>query len=121
MHELALAQEILDVVAARSGGARVTRVVLEVGKLAAVLPDALRFCFDLAAEDTVARGASLEIVETPGRARCRGCGADVALDSIVDAGIAAYYHRRGIPCRSPRCPRRNCNGKVSRRPELRLV
>ena len=80
MHELALAQEILDVVAARSGGARVTRVVLEVGKLAAVLPDALRFCFDLAAEDTVARGARLEIVETPGRARCRGCGADVALD-----------------------------------------
>jgi len=80
VHELALAQEILDVVAARSGGARVTRVVLEVGKLAAVLPDALRFCFDLAAEDTVARGARLEIVETPGRARCRGCGADVALD-----------------------------------------
>src|SRR6266850_1888484 len=53
---------------------------LEVGKLAAVLPDALRFCFDLAAEETVARGARLEIVETPGRARCRGCGADVALD-----------------------------------------
>ena len=80
MHELALAQEILDVVAARSGGARVVRVVLEVCKLAAVLPDALRFCFDLASEDTVARGARLEIVETPGRARCRGCGADVALD-----------------------------------------
>src|SRR5258705_6654095 len=53
---------------------------MEVGTVAAVLPDALRFCFALAAEDTVARGASLEIVETPGRARCRACGADVALD-----------------------------------------
>ena len=75
MHELALAQEIVDVVGERSGGAPVTRVVLEVGKLAAVSADALRFCFDLAAEDTVARGARLEIVETPGLARCRACRA----------------------------------------------
>ena len=80
MHELALAQEIVDVVGERSGGAPVTRVVLEVGKLAAVSADALRFCFDLAAEDTVARGAQLEIVETPGLARCRACRADVMLE-----------------------------------------
>lgn len=79
MHELGIAQEVVAVVAARSRGARVKRVVLEIGVLAAVLPDAVRFCFDLAAEGTVLEGAALEIVETPGRARCRGCGETVVL------------------------------------------
>ena len=49
MHELGIAQEIVEQVSARAQGARVLRVVLEIGKLAAILPDALRFCFDLAA------------------------------------------------------------------------
>jgi hydrogenase nickel incorporation protein HypA/HybF len=80
MHELGLAQEIVEQVSARAEGARVVRVVLEIGKLAAVLPDALRFCFDLAAEETPVAGASLVIIETPGRARCRACGGDVLLE-----------------------------------------
>lgn len=80
MHELAIAQEIVELVAERASGARVTRVVLEIGKLAAVLPDAVRFCFDLCVEGTVLEGASLVIIETPGRARCRACSADVCLE-----------------------------------------
>src|SRR5215831_18240044 len=80
MHELGIVQEILAVVTEHSGGARVRRVVLEIGKLSAVLPDAVRFCFDLCSEGTVAEGASLDIIETPGRARCRACGADVTLE-----------------------------------------
>lgn len=80
MHEMALVCEVLDIVTEASGGAPVRRVVLEIGRLSAVMPDAVRFCFELAAEETVAEGARLEIVETPGLARCRGCGAEVALD-----------------------------------------
>jgi hydrogenase nickel incorporation protein HypA/HybF len=80
MHELGIAQEIIALVCEHARGARVTRVVLEVGKLAAVLPDAVRFCFDLCGEGTVVEGASLDIIETPGLARCRACGADVSLD-----------------------------------------
>lgn len=79
MHELGIAQAIVDTVAETVGEARVTRIVLEVGALALVLPDALRFCFDLAAADTAVAGAALEIVETPGRARCRACGGEVRL------------------------------------------
>ena len=41
MHELGIAMEVVDAVAARAAGARVKRVVLEVGALTAVLPDAL--------------------------------------------------------------------------------
>ncbi len=59
---------------------RVTRVVLEIGKLSAILPDAVRFCFDLCTEGTVVEGATLEIIEVPGLARCRDCGRDVTLE-----------------------------------------
>lgn len=65
MHELGIAQAIVDIAAESSGGARVLRVVVEVGKLAAVLPDALRFSFDVASEGTLVEGAALEIIERP--------------------------------------------------------
>src|SRR5690348_9580698 len=80
MHELGIAQEIITIVAERAGEARVTRVVLEVGKHAMILPDSIRFCFDLCSEGTVAEGAELEIREIPGLARCRACGGDVILE-----------------------------------------
>jgi hydrogenase nickel incorporation protein HypA/HybF len=80
MHELGITQEIIALVAERSRGARVLRVVVEIGKLSAVLPDAVRFCFDLCSQDTVVEGAVLEILETPGKARCRACGGEVVLE-----------------------------------------
>jgi hydrogenase nickel incorporation protein HypA/HybF len=80
MHELGIAQEVVAIVSDQAGGARVTRVVLEIGKLAAVLPDAVQFCFELCVEGTSLEGASLVIIETPGLARCRACGGNVALD-----------------------------------------
>lgn len=80
MHELWITQEIIAIVSERARGAKVRRVVIEIGKLSAVLPDAVRFCFDLCGEGTVVEGAQLEILETPGRARCRQCGAEMLLD-----------------------------------------
>ena len=70
MHELGIAQEVVALVAEHARG-KVTRVVLEIGKLSAILPDAIRFCFDLCSEGTVVAGAELDIIEVPGRARCR--------------------------------------------------
>src|SRR3954470_4313966 len=80
MHEMALVEEIIDIAASARGEQRVLRIVLEVGKLSAVLPDALRFCFEVAREGTALAGAALEIVEVPGRGRCRACGAEVMLE-----------------------------------------
>ena len=80
MHELAITQEIIEIVQERAGARKVSRVVIEIGKLSAVLPDAVRFCFDLCAEGTPVEGAVLEIEEPAGRARCRVCGGEVALD-----------------------------------------
>jgi hydrogenase nickel incorporation protein HypA/HybF len=80
MHEMTIVLEIVDVVSAASQGAKVERVVLEIGKLSTVVPDAVRFCFDLAAQGTPLQGAELAIVEVPGRAACRDCGAEVMLE-----------------------------------------
>lgn len=80
MHELGITQEVVEIVSARAGGARVRRVVLEIGRLTAVLPDAVQFCFAACCEGTVMDGAELEIIETPGRASCRACGGEVRLE-----------------------------------------
>jgi len=80
MHELGIIQEVLDVVTEHARGARVKRVVLEIGKLTAVSPEAIRFSFDVCCADTAAEGAELEIIETPGRARCRACDSELILE-----------------------------------------
>jgi hydrogenase nickel incorporation protein HypA/HybF len=79
MHELGIAVQVVEAVTERARGARIKRVVLEVGVLSAVLPDALLFCFDVATAGTLAEGATLEILSRPGRARCRACAAEFEL------------------------------------------
>lgn len=80
MHELAITQEVVSIVAARMGTVRIRRVVLEIGKLSAVLPDAVRFCFDACVEGTTLEGATLDIIEVPGMAKCRRCEKPVTLE-----------------------------------------
>jgi hydrogenase nickel incorporation protein HypA/HybF len=80
MHELGITQEIVAIAADRAGTGRVKRVVVEIGRLTAVLPDSVRFCFDVCAQGTVVEGATLEIVEIPGRARCRRCAREQSFD-----------------------------------------
>jgi hydrogenase nickel incorporation protein HypA/HybF len=94
MHEMALAESMVEIVestARRSGATRVTEVRLELGALSHVERDALAFCFDAVTRGGLADGARLEIVATPGVAWCMPCGQSVAID------------RRGEPC--PRCGR----------------
>lgn len=80
MHELGITQQVVEIVCRRAEGRRVKRVTLEIGKLTVVLPDAVRFCFDLCCEGTEAAGAKLEIVEIPARARCRDCQTEITRD-----------------------------------------
>ena len=79
MHELAIAEAVIATIAEKVPGERVTRVVLEIGRLSSVVPDAVRFCFDLCAEGTVVQGAALEIVEVRGSATCHACGTELSL------------------------------------------
>ncbi|MFF8293307.1 hydrogenase maturation nickel metallochaperone HypA [Streptomyces sp. NPDC016309] len=77
MHEMSVALSVVDQVeqAARSRGARgVQHVHLEIGELAGVVSDSLRFCFGLACAGTVLEGAELVTRSVPGSARCAPCG-----------------------------------------------
>jgi hydrogenase nickel incorporation protein HypA/HybF len=79
MHELAITEEVVELACQYAAGSRVKRIVLRIGKLSSVLPDAVRFCFELCAAGTQAEGAVLEIIEPLGLARCRACSGEVAL------------------------------------------
>jgi hydrogenase nickel incorporation protein HypA/HybF len=83
MHELAITQAVVDAVVERTGEAGVSAVRLEIGKLSGVVPDSVRFCFDLVAEGTPLHGARLEIVEPAGRGRCRDCAARFDVDDPI--------------------------------------
>lgn len=76
MHELAIAQNVLDVVleeGRRHGLVQVTVIRLQVGALAAVVPDALTFCFEMISQHTMATGARLDIETIPVVVRCPMC------------------------------------------------
>ncbi len=88
MHELSLAESVVDLVdyrARREGCNRVKTVRLEIGRLSGVEPEAMRFCFDEVASGTLAEGASLDIIEQDGRAWCFDCGWLVPLTSREDS------------------------------------
>ena len=77
MHELAITQGILDLVAehaAAAGAARVTAIDIVVGEMSGFLPDSIQFYWDELSEGTVARGATLRFRRVPLRLACADCG-----------------------------------------------
>jgi hydrogenase nickel incorporation protein HypA/HybF len=87
MHEMSLAENIVQIVedtARSNGGARVSLVLLEVGQLAGVEIEALRFCFEAASRSSLAAGAALLIERPEGCAWCLPCATTVALASLAD-------------------------------------
>ena len=77
MHEMGIALQIVniatDAIPEEAAGQPVVRVNLKVGKLTAIVPDSLRFCFDIVTQETPLAGATLEIEEIPVTAVCREC------------------------------------------------
>jgi hydrogenase nickel incorporation protein HypA/HybF len=87
MHEMSLAEGIVQLVedAARADGcSKVTAVWLEIGQLAAVETESLRFCFDAVTHGSIAEGARLEIIVTPGQGWCMKCEGNVPVTTLYD-------------------------------------
>lgn len=88
MHEMSLCEGILQVLEEQAKDQRfvkVCRVRLEIGALAGVEVEALRFGFDVVTRDTLAENAVLEIIALPGQAWCLGCSQPVAVAQRFDA------------------------------------
>jgi hydrogenase nickel incorporation protein HypA/HybF len=74
MHELALADAVLEIAREHARGRRVTSVAVRVGRLRQVVPEALEFSFEVLAAGTNVEGAALEIEQVPVRVECSRCG-----------------------------------------------
>ena len=83
MHELAIAENVIEIITARTGERIVRQVRLEIGRLSGISADSLRFCFELAAAETGVDGAQLVIDEPAGRARCVTCGEEFMVEDPI--------------------------------------
>jgi hydrogenase nickel incorporation protein HypA/HybF len=54
--------------------ARICTIHLVCGAVSGVVPDCLRFCFDVCTAGTLAEGATLAIETVPAQWRCGACG-----------------------------------------------
>ncbi|MFB9267631.1 hydrogenase maturation nickel metallochaperone HypA [Bradyrhizobium erythrophlei] len=82
MHEMALCESVMEIVeeeARRRSFSKVRTVCLEIGALSHAAPEAIKFCFAAVAARTIADGAILEIVESPGVAWCMACSRSVEI------------------------------------------
>lgn len=87
MHELSLSEGVLQLIeanAAEAGFARVLGVHLEIGELAGVDTEALRFSFDAVTRGTIAAEAVLDIAPVPGEAWCDACARSVHITTRLD-------------------------------------
>lgn len=75
MHELSLAQSIVEIVQQHlpAGGARVEAVRVRIGEMAGVVADSLEFCFGALVQQTTLQNARLLIEAVPLACACRDC------------------------------------------------
>ena len=74
MHELSVATAVLNTALKNAGDRRVTAVAVRAGRLRQVVPESLRFYFEIVSRDTACEHARLELIEMPVRLRCAACG-----------------------------------------------
>jgi hydrogenase nickel incorporation protein HypA/HybF len=77
VHELSIAQSIIDIVLQHlpeEVDGEVRSVKVRLGRLSGVVPQSLDFCFSSIVDETPLRGARLEIEPVPVRAECLTCG-----------------------------------------------
>ncbi len=101
MHEMSLAMHIVDLAASRAqqeGASRVSAIELEVGAMAGVMVEALEFCFEAAARNTVVEGATLATRLVEGRGTCLTCGVShlmVEVHAICPSCGGSLLHDEG--------------------------
>lgn len=83
MHEMGIAQNILDIAleaANREGANKISRIDIVAGELRGIVPLQLTFCFGIIAQNTIASSAYLNVEETPVTAHCEDCGEDFKVE-----------------------------------------
>ena len=88
MHEMSLCEGILDIMeseAEKQQFKQIKKVWLQIGDLATVEIEALKFCYDVVVKNTVAMGSELIIEHITGKAWCLNCCQSVSVTTKFDA------------------------------------
>jgi hydrogenase nickel incorporation protein HypA/HybF len=99
MHEMSLAEGVLQLIedsAKTQNFSRVKTVWLEIGQLAGVEVEAMKFCFDAVVRDSIAEDAKLEIIDIPGQAWCLHCAEVVHVTALYDACPRCGSHQMQV-------------------------
>ena len=86
MHEVGLMQDTLNLAleeARRAGATRIHRLMMQIGRLSGVVPEALEFAFEILAKGTMADGATLEIEQVPIVCYCAGCAREFQPPTMI--------------------------------------
>ena len=87
MHEMGIAKQIIEIATSSIPddleNIPVERINLKIGQMSSVVPDSLRFCFEILSKDTQLAGAKLNIEEIPVVARCMECNIEWTINKPV--------------------------------------
>lgn len=98
MHELTLCFNLIRILEQAANSSTppitcITTVWLEIGELAGIDLDAIRFSFPIAATHSLAKDATLEIKTQAGQALCHNCDKNVTLSSLLaPCAICGQYN-----------------------------
>lgn len=96
MHELSVAEAILEVVLRHAGGAQVRTVRLRVGELSSYVDDSIALFWAELTRGTQAEGARIEFTHEPGTLVCLDCSAEFGVDA-PDFVCPLCASRRALP------------------------
>ena len=102
MHELSLAQNIMDIVeeqCRQHNAKKVTALWLELGALSCVEQSALEFCFEMVTKGTAAENCTLHFIPIPATAYCWHCQKMVEVqinhNACPECGSIHLQHQSG--------------------------
>jgi hydrogenase nickel incorporation protein HypA/HybF len=82
VHELSIAQSVVEIACRHAEGRKVTGITLRVGHLRQVVPAALTFSFELVGQGTPVEGAELTIESVPAVGWCPHCQTESRLQEF---------------------------------------
>ena len=83
MHEMSIVEnlfDIIDEISEENKLIKISKVIVQLGAMRAVIPESFQFAFDTIKKDTIAKDAKLIMELIPIKLHCRTCG----VNSIVE-------------------------------------
>ena len=87
MHELSLANEVIDLAsreAKKNNIDLVKEIVIEIGDLSGVEADTFKSALEMIVKDTILEHAELQLIRTSGKGKCNSCDREFEMKNRLD-------------------------------------